>query len=429
VLGGLLLRAAGGFALYWISLRHLHFLQSQQLGNGYWLLALDAQSYYESARQGAVHGLATIRAESASPAYVKLLAISIRVFGPNLLTAILVNLLAYTVSCALCIAMWPTDGGDNSRKNTLAFAVAALSFSPSLLISATQPLKDQVFVLLVVATLFCFKPILSIGETTTSRQLRNGVAALIAAACVVYMIGGIRAYYGALIVFTALAVMFSYTFTLPLRRWPLQAGAALIATAVLWAAFATGAGPYAYRYGRFVNTLLGIPTAQTSLAAAAEPFEMAREGFVVAGGATNLVRPHRGNTPSLVEDIEDEAFGLVTMTVPITLLKSLHVIAFSGGQGLLTITDIDTLFLDVTVLIQLGLLIRTWEPGKGDRAYLAAALVLGFGVLLPMSYVVTNYGTLFRLRVMYAVPLWLSGAALAAGRRQDYWNYESIRYF
>jgi hypothetical protein len=403
-------------------------LQSQQLGNGYWLLAQDAQMYYESARQAAVHGLATIKADSASPAYVKLLAVSIRIFGPTLLTAILVNLLAYGVSCALCIAMWPADGGDNSRRNVLAVAVAALSFSPSLLISATQPLKDQVFVLLIVATLFCLKPILSIGAAK-GRQLPSGATLLVVAAGAVYMIGGIRPYYGALVVFAAGAIMLSYTFMLPPRRWLLQAGAALITIVVLWAAFASGAGSYAVRYQRFANTLLHLPTAQTGLAAVAEPFGVAREGFIIAGGATNLVRSHTHDPSSLTDHIEDEAFGLLTMTVPITLLKSLHVIGFSGGQGLLTITDIDTLFLDFTVLVQLGLLVRTWDPGRGDRAYLAAALVLGFGVLLPMSYVVTNYGTLFRLRVIYAVPLWLSGAALAAGRRQDYWDYESIRYF
>ena len=68
VLGGILIRAIAGSALFWISLRHLPVLPGLQLGNGFWVLALDGVTYYNSARNAVEHGLSTISSAAASAA-------------------------------------------------------------------------------------------------------------------------------------------------------------------------------------------------------------------------------------------------------------------------------------------------------------------------------------------------------------------------
>ncbi len=409
VLAGLALRIVFGFALFWISLRHLPFMRSLQLGDGFWLLALDGRSYFDTARHAAMHGLATISPASASPAYTRLLALALRMFGESPLTAVVVNVIAYVTSCAVCTAMWPANEG--AGKAARAIAIAALSFAPSVVIFSTQPLKDQTFVTLIVAIVCCLRPVLRLGHEP-GRRWPAATLLLVVAGAAMYAIAGIRAYYGVLIIIGALAAMGVYLVMLPLRRWPLQIGAALAAILVLWAAFVEGAGPYAERYRRFVDSLLRVPTADSRAAVAVEPIEVAREGFVSAGGATNLAGHAPWNPAATSSRIDNELMGLLTLTVPVTLLKRLPGMAFSGGRGLLLVADLDTLFLDAIILLQIVLLIRGWRHAAGDVIYLVFVAAIGVGVMLLLAYVVTNYGTLFRLRLMYAVPLWLSGAAL-----------------
>ena len=80
VLFGVLSRATAGAALFWISLRHLPVLP-HAARKRIRVLALDGVSYYNSARTAAEQGFSTISAYSASPAYVRLLAIVIRICG------------------------------------------------------------------------------------------------------------------------------------------------------------------------------------------------------------------------------------------------------------------------------------------------------------------------------------------------------------
>lgn len=111
------------------------------------------------------------------------------------------------------------------------------------------------------------------------------------------------------------------------------------------------------------------------------------------------------------------AMGLAFLFVPFTLIHSLTDITFSGGRGLLSLMDMDTLYLNATILTALLIL---WQRRRmiGDRLpFVVFTLVLAGTTALLLGYVVTNFGTLWRLRPLFAVPLWL--LTLAVSSRQD----------
>jgi hypothetical protein len=434
VLVGVMLRAILGLGLYWISLRHLPIMRSLQLGDGFWTLALDGRTYYDSARLASEHGLATISPTSPSPVYVELLALALRVCGESPLTAVLLNVVAYTAACVICISMWPPLPNDHMRR-ARTLAVGALSLSPSFVLASTQPLKDQLFGLFVVAAIACVRTGLTLARRSAPHAVWRSALTVAGAAAAVYAIGGLRAYYAMFVSLATAAVLTAITIFLPLGRWMAHLTGTATITAVLWIAFVAGAGPYSQPYQDVVLHALHIPsawavnlpspsrwavnlpTASAVTLAPANRIELAREGFVNSGGATNIVRTRRPSG-STIDKLLDEAWGLMVIAVPISLMRALSLISVSGGRGLLIVTDLDTIFIDVTLALQLWIVFRRWSWRERDVPFLSFALSLGTVVLLLMAYVVTNYGTLFRLRLMYAIPLWLAGAAVAAGAVQ-----------
>jgi hypothetical protein len=97
--------------------------------------------------------------------------------------------------------------------------------------------------------------------------------------------------------------------------------------------------------------------------------------------------------------------GWAVMFVPITILRALSFVSFTGGRGLLLITDLDTLVMDAGIIASLLLLLRR-NQHHGSQPVAIFALVLAALTLVSMAYVVTNYGTLFRLRLLAAAPIW-----------------------
>src|SRR5262245_36296488 len=74
VVAGLLLRAVVTLFLFWTSYLDVPFLRHMHSGDGFWSLAIDARTYYDSAFKAAHHGLETVARGSQSPAFVKALA-------------------------------------------------------------------------------------------------------------------------------------------------------------------------------------------------------------------------------------------------------------------------------------------------------------------------------------------------------------------
>ncbi|HEY3044910.1 MAG TPA: hypothetical protein VGJ39_12835 [Vicinamibacterales bacterium] len=124
--------------------------------------------------------------------------------------------------------------------------------------------------------------------------------------------------------------------------------------------------------------------------------------------------PEFRSVPVTVQDhLRAAAFGLAVVFVPISALERVFGFGISGGRGLLLIADLDTLFLDVTVLLVLGLL-WTRRRAIGDRLpFVVFALIVAATNAVLLGYVVTNYGTLWRLRTAAAVPLWILVVALS----------------
>lgn len=129
--------------------------------------------------------------------------------------------------------------------------------------------------------------------------------------------------------------------------------------------------------------------------------------------APPAAREFRGVPITVRDQLTTAATGIGIVFVPISLLREVVGIEMSGGGGLLAIADLDTLFLDATTCLVLALL---WKRRRaiGDRLpFVLFVLILATTTAMLLGYVVTNYGTLLRLRTMVAVPLWVLVVALS----------------
>jgi hypothetical protein len=104
--------------------------------------------------------------------------------------------------------------------------------------------------------------------------------------------------------------------------------------------------------------------------------------------------------------------GLAAMFVPMSILEAASFVDIGGSRGMLLVADIDTLFLDAS-LVGLGwLLWRRRGYASAEVAGLISAMALAGVCAVLLAYVVTNFGTLLRLRLLVAAPIWLAPLAL-----------------
>jgi hypothetical protein len=266
----------------------------------------------------------------------------------------------------------------------------------------------------------------------------------------VFVISGIRAYYAVFIWLSLAATFGLYLFRqrVQMKRYLSVAGLTL---ATLWIAFMLGAGPY---YAYYHNIAMGSVNAATGgvmsslferlsklkvpgnaagptgvgAVDAGQAVDSLREGFVLSAGQTNLIRrppavrtsdpakPGKETGPSRWERLKDRAsgvcMGLIAMFVPISLLQAAGVVDIQGGRGFLYITDLDTLFIDATVLGIAWLLYRERRALRHRQVYLCFCLVVAVLSAVLLAYVVTNLGTLFRLRLIALMPFWMAPLAI-----------------
>ena len=397
---GILLRAVAGVVLFWISYLDLAILQHLHTGDGFWELAPDARSYYRAAAAAVESQLSTISVFDASPFYVGALAIWMMLVGVSPASSILLNLLCYVIICRAIVAVGPTRDLDRGK---LLIPFSAFTFSPALLIFGTQSLKDTVFALLVA--LCGLGWIVAAWPAGTARNRWATPLGLSGVLAVTFLISGIRAYFALFIWASSAGMFIAAAFARPrgLVRYTAKATAILVG---IWLCFMLGGGPYydLYSPARFFGWGTSAPTE-----APAVVIEEARESFIRTGGATNVV-------PSFETRMARALLSLAVMFIPVSALQGVGLVDFDGGRGLLLLTDLDTVFLDVFIVLSLRLvyLNRSALPKLPAVVFL---LFLTAGTALLMSYVVTNYGTLFRLRLMLAVPVWLIPSALLGHAR------------
>jgi SAM-dependent methyltransferase len=468
VVAGLLLRGAMALILFWTSYLNPSFLRNVQTGDGFWALAVDARVYYHLAYNAAHDGFDTMARGGPSPAFVKVLALWMQAVGFSPMSGAYLNLALYVLLSVMIVAVF-RPAGTSRADLPCAAGLAALSFSPVLLILASQPLKDPMFVFLIGT--MCVAAHEFLPPLTTSRAASRGsiarallVSALFVAA--IYVVAGIRAYY-AVIAWTALAlVMFLFAWRQGFARLLRYVPICVVLLTVGWWSYMYGADlDYVNPYGRFVPYRKVINAARAAItpatgrtkappAAAAPPSVLTkidgyRAGFVLTPGATNTkaskISPRAaaegrtanadgsavevsgppGTPGALVPTggikgrLAALSVGLGLIFVPVSVLKALSIVDFSGGRGLLLITDIDTVFMDVMIVAAIAFIVRRRSAIGVRLPYLCFAAALGVAAAVLMGYIVTNFGTLFRLRLMVAAPLWLLALALDSRVRDD----------
>ena len=110
--------------------------------------------------------------------------------------------------------------------------------------------------------------------------------------------------------------------------------------------------------------------------------------------------------------------GVTSVVVPRSIGERLGLFHIGGGQGMFWFTELDTVIFDIIVLCAVfALVLRRSVSWRNPLVWFLALLTLLAG--LPLAYVITNYGTLFRLREMIYIGLALTPLALATSWRRD----------
>src|ERR1051325_9946155 len=240
VTAGFLIRAFFGQLLFWLSYLPLRFPPGTEDNNGMWFYAWDGRAYFLSAVQASSGGpLAILHYPSAAAAafYVKILALLVTLFGSVASVSLLFNLFAYLGTCAAMVSLFPRDS------RTTTFALAAMSFYPSVILWSLQPLKDTFFLALVaafIALAFAWQQVWKPSDERRRRVLR-AAAIFIGVVVLIYGIAGIRWYFAA--VFLVGLVPFFALSSIRARSWMSAIASVLLFAASVWA-FYVGGGDY-----------------------------------------------------------------------------------------------------------------------------------------------------------------------------------------
>lgn len=389
----------------------------------------DAQTYFSMAREAAAGGLALVDNTGPSPTFVRTLALWMAAAGDSHAAIMLLSLLIYVGICVAGVAAI-VRGSDPSTQQTAALVVGAFALSPNLILLSTQPLKDTLFFGALTLVILGSRRILA---DVTRKVVALSGPALAATWVGIYLMAGMRVYY-VLLILGVLGLLIGVRLlqeSLAKRRWLIREGVSgALFLLTIWLGCWVGGGPY---YTSLVDPVTAGPKAMLrglsaswgwggSSSPGSEPkphaglsagvvalVERSRAGFEASGGGTNMAPPEldRSARVGLASRLQGFGLGLAAVFVPVTVLRTSGLISFSGGGRALALTDIDTLFLDVSMA---ACLLVTWRQRallRGQWTGAVFALMLGVTSALLVGYVVTNYGTLFRLRLMAAVPIWL----------------------
>jgi hypothetical protein len=220
VVAGFLVRALLGQALFWISYLRLPVARSLQTGNGFWFFAVDGPYYLKYATKLVGLGPAAIflqADEYPSSFFVQVLSFCVAAFGGVASVAILLNCAAYLLTCAILVRV------ARPRNNVV---LAAIAFSPASILFSLQPLKDTLFMLLIVAMVAAFRRWEELWRAGSRLAQFLGYGLVMCA--VIYALAGIRWYFS-LIACGAAAIFFVLT-SLQSRRkgWAFAANALLL---------------------------------------------------------------------------------------------------------------------------------------------------------------------------------------------------------
>jgi hypothetical protein len=193
----------------------------------------------------------------------------------------------------------------------------------------------------------------------------------------------------------------------------------------------TAAGPYVPEW---IRNVLRPPSVEVALAALGEApggtrfmVHRARLGHVVAGGGTEIRTPIRelpveflradtagfpaegdgvGEAMAIWSKLtagERVFIGAVAMLVPRVVGETAGWVEIGGGRGLFAFAELDTVLLDVVILLAAALIVWQWRAGRVPHPAFWFVLAMTILVAVPLAYQAGNFGTLFRQRNMVAV--------------------------
>ena len=400
---GLLMRAFGAAFFLAVSYFGLPFMTRLQLGDGFWALAPDAQEYY---RLGSVWNGSW--QDTLMPGYVVPLALWMRALGVNPASPALFSLAGHAAAVVTLVAAF---GQTRTRgaQQALHLVVAAFSFSPLLIYGGVFGLKDVFVTTLIVLVAVAWGTLA--GAAWRRATLRTDLLAAAGAAVGIWFLAAIRTYF-ALLLLAAMAVAYAGCI---IGGRPSRLRAAVQA-AIMLPLFALVIAGADHRYPVFVaKVVTSLPEAVIKRRApmahgGLDELDRRRNATDRGGGDSLITRPADTGAGDRLKRL---AIGLASVFVPITVLQELSIVDIHIRTSARLVADADTLVLDVTAVLALWLLIVNRSRINFDSLTFAAALAVL--VALPLGYVMTNYGTLIRLRLMVAAPIWLLTLALGPG--------------
>jgi len=404
VAAGLAGRAALGCLLFFVSYLDLPLLQSLHTGDGFWNLAPDARLYFDAAIDGVRNGPWTIPQHVPSPNFVAALSAWMWLVGVSPAAGALLNICAYLLTCWVLARILRHD------QAAALIGITAFTFSPALVVFGSQSLKDGFFAGVVAC--ICAGAWRLMAPAATARPWKaGGIAAAVVILLGLFVVAGIRTYY-ALFLWGALTIVLLGNAAMAGSRGRgLRLATAVLFSALAWTVLAAGAGA---RYDALVSQFVsrsGDSSGEVAVAAVGA-FDGARDRFIASGGNTNIGGQAGHGVTRRALAI---ARGLLLVFVPATLLSAAGLVHFRGGAGgAVALADLDTLYVVLSLLAVLLLAWRRWRARELALPYALFILLVAVPTALGLAYVVTNFGTLFRLRLLVSVPFWM--LVLAAAR-------------
>ncbi len=404
---GFIGRAFGGQLLFWLSYLALPPGRSLQLGDGFWFFGLDGRTYFNEAKAWIAAGAgAVIFADKTNPNYLFVQAIALlRVtMGTAISTALFINLATF-LGTALLIARWGSQS--ESRRTAALVTLGVFSFAPSLVLWSLQPLKDCLFILLVVGFVYGFDRWVAALRRIAAGERGSALAALGVAlwlGLALHLIEGFRWYYACVLWMLFLPI--STWGALTLRRGRATAMLAGICAFLFFGVLLVLNLPYELKTA--VGLILRLPDwLFTTLQGSKQLFVTARASTRMEAGPMLHGVPYG----------DVMARGVLTL-LPRFVAQGLGLASAPGGRGLWFFAELDTLWFNLVVIVAAW---QAWRarPIRPFRRPVLLFLAMLFVSSVPLLYAVDNFGTLFRFREMFMIPLMLVPLALAGSPEDD----------
>ena len=399
IAAGLLVRAAGGQILFWISYLNLPVARPLQLGDGFWFFAADGPGMLDYARKLIIQGptaFLVMRKAIPSHGFIQVFTLFAESFGVVASVAILLNCAAFLATCAIILRLG--ERGSRSEWPRLV-ALAAMALGPGTILWSLQLLKDTFFLFLIAAMIAACDYWQEVWRGNAPGRWRRAAFCAAAMFAVMYTIAGIR-WYLAVFFWGAWSVFAFLTALTARRRLP-----ALLFHAVVFVFLAQ-----AVRLGGAWDVPLWIQRVLDpgpSIVATFRPTILAadlksrRIGFENAPAATTIVV---GRT------LEERPFskataGLAATFLPRFIAESFGLVLIGGGRGFWLFVELDTLVFDAVLLFAIIFCVQRLRGPSRITPLFVMLLIVLVAAAGPLAYTVNNFGTLFRLRQMLYVIL------------------------